>query len=297
MELERAQGVVERVGQARDQAVGGGLLAGEDLTFHGLGLHHLALHVHGFLELGVDRVDAFLKVAKLAFVEGRAFDASALELAGLDDHHLDAGHLGGFGVVRDGHVDADGADGAGGAGDDAVGSGANPIGSGGHLGVRVSERRLAEGADLVGKLFDAGDRATRGRDLQGDLLDIGTGGERVQSLGDFVHVHGAHHLLERGQAFADHADDRDDADAVDDVGLRGHAEELREHIREAELLGEDSVVLGLGRVDEEGLAARQSVGEETHSLRNWVGLRRRALPGQRARPPSRGTRGLPPRRR
>ena len=41
-------------------------------------------------------------------------------------------------------------------------------------------------------------------------------------------------------------------------------EQLGEHIREAELLGEDSVVLGFGRVDEKWLAARQSVGEETH---------------------------------
>ena len=229
------------------------------------------------------RVDAFLKVAHLAFVEARAFDAGALELAGLDDHHLDTLHLGGFGVVRDSHVDADAAHGGRGGGDDAVGSGANPIGGGRHLGVGVGEGRLAQVADLVGEFLDARDRAARGRDLQGDLLDLGVRGESVDGGGHVVHVHGAHHLLQGRESLADHAHDGDDAHAVDDVGSRSLPEQLGEHIREAELLGEDSVVLGLGRVDEEGLAARQSVGEETHSLRNWVGRALQVLPDRRAR--------------
>ena len=198
----------------------------------------------------MDRVDAGLEVAHLVLVEARAFDARSLELAGLDDDHLDALHLGGLGVVRDGHVDADGTDGGRRGGHDAVGGGTDPIGGGRHLGVRVGEGRLAVGTNLVGEFFDARDRPARGGNLQGHLLDGRVGGEQVERGGDFVDVHGAHHLLHRGQALADDADHRDDADAVDDVGLRGLPEQLGEHIREAELVGQDRVVLRLARVDE-----------------------------------------------
>ena len=92
--------------------------------------------------------------------------------------------------------------------------------------------------------------------MQGDTRHIGVHGERVDGGREFVHVSGAHHLLKRGQSFADHAVDRHDADTVSrDVRLGGHAEQLRQHIGKAELLSQDSVVLGLSRVDEEGLAA------------------------------------------
>ncbi len=112
------------------------------------------------------------------------------------DDHFDTSHLGGFGVVRDGHVDADASDGGGRAGDDAVGSGANPVGCGGHLGVGVCEGRLAQVADLVGEFFDTRDRAARGGDLEGDLLDLGVRREGVDGGGHVVDVHGAHHLLQ-----------------------------------------------------------------------------------------------------
>ena len=96
--------------------------------------------------------------------------------------------------------------------------------------------------------------------MEGDAGDLRVRGVVVDGLGDVVHVHGASHAFDGGEAFPDGADDGDTARAVlGDVGLRDFAEELGQHIREAELLRKDAVIVSLGGVDEEGFATVQAV--------------------------------------
>ena len=80
----------------------------------------------------------------------------------------------------------------------------------------------------------------------------------VDGVSDVGNVHRPRHLLEWGKARAtNHAGNRDDARAVlGDVGLGDFPEELGQHIRKAELLRKDAVIVSLGRVDKQSLAAR-----------------------------------------
>ena len=82
----------------------------------------------------------------------------------------------------------------------------------------------------------------------------------VDGLGDIRDVHRPRHLFKRAKALTNNAGNRDDARAVlGDVGLGDFPKELGKHIREAELLRKDAVIVSLGRVDEKGFTPVQAV--------------------------------------
>ena len=146
----------------------------------------------------MDFLDLCLEVGALSVGKGGAGDACALEGAGLDDIHAYAFHLKRLGVVRDGHVDTDRADSGRRGGDEAVGSGTDPVGGRRGLGIGESHSGLAGAGEGSGGLFDPSDSTARGGDIDEDGFDLGVVFHHLKGRRELVNVGGTSERLKAG---------------------------------------------------------------------------------------------------